>query len=395
MVAGANVNTSDTGAYASVANGILPAANAYGITAGNLQHWRKAKANARAGVASGKLLVVGDSTSYGYPNSTAQGHSWPGRLATMLNSFHVPALASVANLSAKNGGPDGKPDSRVVLGTAWSWTPSTGLGQGDRGGVVGTVGSTGDLTFAPGYNFDTIVLYYIEFSNKGTVTVNINGGASLATIDASVGTGIGVTSVSATRGVNTIHVTPPTGAGKTDFNLLAIEAYDSTVPAVRVINLGVDGSTAANNGGVFWADDTAAYSAAYTINAVAPDLTVIMLGINDSGYATGVAAYTAAINKLVAYAQNFGDVLLCSFVPSNPSVNANYSTESQYVAALASIAGAPSASPSLAYVDIWNHFGASHTELDNLGYYADAGVHPNDQGYADIADCIYTALAAV
>ena len=331
----------------------------------NFNKIRSKFAGVRNGTTNAKILCLGDSTTWGAKanggvNDTLS--SYPQRLATQLNSFHI---ASSVTFHIPQSFHASDVDSRWVYGTSWSKGPS-GFGNGSA--ASGTVGA-GNLTFTPGYNCDTFEVYYI--ANGGTCQASINGGAATP-LSGSGGTIQKVTLTVAAGGSNILTVNTVTTA---TVHIIGVEAYLSTEKKVRVGNAGVSGSTATH-----WATAGTNYIPAECIKAFAPDLSIIMLGINDAlGFRT-VAQFEADILKTVDAAKISGDVILCSVVPSS-YISAS-GLEEQYRSSVQALA----TKNNFGYIDIFGRFG-SYTTANSNGFMSDL-VHPNGIGYTDIASAV-------
>ncbi len=147
-----------------------------------------------------------------------------------------------------------------------------------------------------------------------------------------------------------------------------IDAYQSAIPGIRVGNIAVSGST------------TTTWSGNDSINAIsawAPDLTVIMLGINDALAGTSVADWGTAIQRIMNTAVLTGDVLVMSVVPSDPTLSGGFVIEQEglYRDNLRTRA----ASGDHGFFDLFDLIGARSDAL-----YVD-GVHPNATLHLQIA----------
>src|SRR6202035_4404848 len=98
------------------------------------------------------------------------------------------------------------------------------------------------LAFTPTGQVDTFEVYWYNNNNSGTATLNVNGGATLATLTATGTTTVTKTVVTATKGTNTLNVV---GGGATQFYIMGVVAYDSTTPAIDIIQAGTYGSLVA------------------------------------------------------------------------------------------------------------------------------------------------------
>jgi lysophospholipase L1-like esterase len=149
--------------------------------------------------------------------------------------------------------------------------------------------------------------------------------------------------------------------------VVAVEFFDSTNPnIVRVLPAGVGGSQANQ-----WANAPAAtqFGGQAFISAVAPDLTVISLGINDDAAGRTASQILGDVNTLAARAKVSGDVLLMSAFP-HPSATSLDAVNAAYLAS------------TYPYVDLAFRYG--YTML-SAGLMTTDQTHPNALGYGDAA----------
>lgn len=341
------------------------AATAYGLS-----KWRKALAKVRSGGGRAKLALIGDSTTMGAGSTGASTNnaivkSYPTQLAALLNSYHVGALASsswgIALLPAT--------DPRVVYGTGWVQATAVASLGGPMASCPNT--ATTALAFTPADQWDTCDIYYAKNSGLGTFTVNVDGGATLATVNANATSGFAKETISTTLGSHTVNIAR-NGTGGTIY-IAGIHCYNSAENVVDVFNLGWYGSKVSQ-----WHVTTNGWSTGNALPILAPDLSVICLTINDWNAATDTSAYTASMQALIDVAKTTGDVILMTGVPSSTS-SASVEQQATYNAICASLA----ASNDIQIIDLTERWG-SYVESNALGYYAD-GLHPLAIGYADIA----------
>lgn len=389
-------DTANRGAYGSVgariaaetANAGFAAIPAYNVTLATRAKWRKAVGRVIAGSGFAKMLFVGDSTDWGLGSGGADGFPPSKSVANLLNRSYLPTQYS---FGVPPGGAapttDGDRDDRWSKNTVDGWVDASGWGAGNTGGFAHTGTSTSTAkTFTPGIACDTFDIYYLRNSGLGSLDISVDGGA--VTTQSCAGA-LGVQKVTVTSSLASNHVLSIVKKTQTCF-LLGVEAYDSTNKSIRVLNSGVCNSRA-KAAADHWSAAGAGQALDY-IGVIAPDLTVIRLGINDARLAasTSGADWETAIRAIIAKAQLTGDVILCSVVPSQATVLQNagagpgtaVALEQDYRDRCLTIA----TSLGCAYVDIFTRYG-SFTAADAAGYMAD-GLHLNAVGSADAADAM-------
>lgn len=274
-----------------------------------LINYREALGKMLQGDGHPRVLFVGDSkmmgAGAGVTDTYTSGAAIKRKtkvLADLLSSQGVAALdaAFVGNNAAPN---HANYDTRVSLGAGWSFS-SANLGN-VFGGVPAqnSGGGSGNLSFSPVGTFDTVDVIYAQGPAAGVFTVS-DGATLLDTVNA-------VGSVAPIR--QTISLSSR-GAGKTvniartsgTVFILAVIAYDSTIPSISLLNAGWFGSTAASwqNGTSFGPGANAAW------DAFAPDLTVIALGANDKNTGVLASAFKSNVQSLITRAKRSGDVVL-------------------------------------------------------------------------------------
>jgi lysophospholipase L1-like esterase len=351
----------------------------------NLQHWRKALASVRDGTGRAKLLLLGDSTTAGTGSGSggtsntvgAYAHSFPRALAPLLarsvtvndNSFIGDQSMSVVVT------PYNSYDPRVTIGTGWTYTPGT------IGGFMFKFnpGANTLLSFAPAAAFDTMVIWYSKSSTGGSFTVNVDGGATISTINTNAGTSsLSSSTLTVAKATHTININ---ASNNTTFFILGIITYDSAVPAVDLIQGGAHGSSVAglvSAGGSPWSPVPA-------LSTFAPDLTVMDLTINDSENGTALDTYRTGLQQLITAAQATGDVILMVGPPSNTTIATN-GTLDQYIAVMRSLALANNCGM-LDLKTRWVSYAVTNPVLP----YSDSK-HPGRLGYQDIAAAVYAAI---
>jgi lysophospholipase L1-like esterase len=350
----------------------------------NLKTWRKALARVRAGAGQAKILCVGDSTTFGMGAGTgAQGtigartKSWPVKLAEILNAAGIPAHAgSICGNGALTDADFVAYDPRLTLGAGWAQSTVTSLAT--RTWLNTT--SVNPLNFTPARAFDTIEVYYLQNAGYGTFTVGVDGGAAAATINAAGAQALMKATVTVPKGTHTINIARNgTGAG---VHIAHINTFDSTAPAVSVINAGWSGAATSS-----WDSVTSPWSPGNAIGVIAPDLTILNLGINNWRAAppVDVPTFKTQLANTLLRAKATGDVILLGPPPSEIGA-ALPENQAAYLLAIYEIALANN----VPVIDITQRFG-SHEDANALGFYFDQ-LHPNGLGYADIAHLISLGL---
>ncbi|ROS63921.1 GDSL-like lipase/acylhydrolase family protein [Curtobacterium sp. PhB172] len=339
------------------------------FTVASMGRARAAFAGVRAGTRSAKILCVGDSTTAGYGTSSAL--SYPSRLVAAL-AAGVPARAGLSIP------PRQVEDPRWSLG---GWAVINSFGWADSLALMSDNPGVGLASYTPGALADTFDVYYFGTGGYGTLHVELDTGEKID-VDTSGAAG-SVQKVTVTASVATAnHVVNFYNPTPKPVAVLGVDAYVAATPNARVGNVGVSGSASGQWGSVQGAVTGSGSAAA--IRAYAPDLTLIMLGINDAKMAVSVDAYLANVAATIAAAKASGSVMLLSVVPSNTP--AEDALERQYRDALPGFAR----TQGVGFVDILGRFG-SYAESQPLGMYSD-GLHPSTIGYVDIATAVARAI---
>jgi lysophospholipase L1-like esterase len=341
-------------------------------TVQGLPAWARKRMLATLAQGPCRVLCVGDSTTAGvYSDSytTATGsanqggpNSYPAQLAKRLTAMGIPAEYSFC--LPGHGGND---DSRWSLGT-WGYAA---YGAGMNAAITSaTAGQTATVT--PTNVANTYIVYFFGDSGTGVFTAQATGGVSVSinTVETTAGIyGSAVVTASATASTNTITFTNTSG---TVF-VVGVESSDSANPnKVRIMGAGVGGSKA-----TVW-NNTSGPGALNFIKGIAPDLTIISLGVNDGAVPDTTANVLAAVNSIAATAAASGDVLLMSAVPHD-SVTAVDGYNAAYKGT-----GKP-------YADLQARWG---NKGPVMGLMTTDNTHPNALGYGDMATLVANTLTA-
>lgn len=351
-----------------------------------IPHWNKAVCNVRALTGRGKLLMVGDSTNSGAGSGSsgtlnlvgARPKSWPTDMATLLTSF-----VACSDLSLWNNNGVQPSTTYTLYDPRFSITGSgfgAGAGIASLGGglFTYTTGSACTVSFTPTAAFDTIVIYYVRNTSQGSFTTNVDGGASLGTTTTAGAAAVLTQTYTVTRSTHTINLVCGNNG---NLNLIGFYVYDSTVPAIDMIQAGWVGAKASD-----FAATANPWSSINLLKTLAPDLTIINLTINDSNNLSGVSTYSTNLQTIITAAKISGDVILMVGPPSN-TTPATDGTLDQYIAAmygLASSNGCP-------VVDLKSRW-TSYAFINPIMSYFDT-LHPTAVPYQDVARASLRILA--
>ena len=341
-----------------------------------LPKWRKALGGALAGQAAARILFAGDSTTAGITNAGGATRSLsPAHLAgRLMASAGIPVntMISFGDATKAGGSTFTAFDPRWTVPAAWA-TPSNFATVG--GFALQNNSDTSTLSFNPGTGtsnqFDSFEIYFAINTGYGTFTVNVDGGATLATINAAGTRALGRQIVACTLGNHTINIAR-NGTGGAVY-IIGIVPRNSAAPSVEVYNGGIGGAALADlslSGGQFLYGDVAA--------SIAPHLTVCDIGINDRRTTTYAASWAASLQALLTTYQATGDVVACLPVPSALSYSAftTQANQDAYDAAISATAAALG-------IPVWSKRARLGTyEIANpQGLYSDT-LHPSTAGYA-------------
>ncbi len=349
-----------------------------------LRHWNAAVAKVRAGVQLGKAALIGDSTTTGTGAGSggagltgARAKSYPTVLATLLQAYQVPAQANSFFGGAGQTSTyfSSGYDPRVIQAPGTGWQPNaSSLG----GGAFQNTTTTDPLQFTPVDAFDTMVIYYIQNTGFATWTVNVDGGATLATVNSAGTSSVQTSTVTTTLATHTINIAR-TGVGTSAY-IIGIDTYDSATKKLSIWNMGQSGTKVAD-----WVLAVNPWDKLNALGTVAPDLTIIDLGINDWTAGTDPTTFAANYQTLITKAQLSGDCILMVPVPSSTS-SASTATQTIYADIIRGLA----VTNTCALVDMIYPWG-SYTISNGLGYMYD-NLHPLPAGYADMARSVYNQL---
>jgi lysophospholipase L1-like esterase len=361
-----------------VSQGVFSVGPAVAINSLTRMSYRKMMAKVLSG-SRARLLIYGDSTTMGAGAGTNSGGTtgvvgaragcWVTKLAAALTAAGIPTY-NEAVMGDQNATFAGETyatyDPRTTI---VGWTTSSIDCPGGRGWTSSTIGHKWSLT--PGMTFDRFDVYYTTSVGNGSMTADVDGGATLATINTSAATGIAKTTVSCTRGTHTLNLTVSTA---NNIFLIGVVPWDSTVGGLDIIQCGWWGGKASN-----LSVNTNAWSVANPaiLTSIAPDLGIIQLTINDATQSTAAATFAANLAVIdTAMATAGAEVAYMSGIPSSDVT----STNGQLAAIVAAVSSRAAAQSRL-YMDLGARC-VDYATMSGAGWMYDTK-HGNTKLYAD------------
>jgi hypothetical protein len=331
---------------------------------GGLPNWKacRAKVIANSPVTNCKVLMIGDSTTMGLggnfnsTNSDARAFSYPAQLASALTTNYG-INSSVASIVSSNAVGStislySAYDTRLNAGTWILDTISAGTWLGGVNGLFLNADTTSPFSFNPAdsaasfpqnvLQTDTIDVIGVGFAGAPTVSVSVNGGATIGTVNFSTAQeAFAEGTVSTTLGSNTWGLTCSIAS---DCDLIVVRAFNSAQSEVSIMNAGWDGAKTSD-----WVNTESFFNPTATIKAIAPQLCVISLLINEWVAGTATSTVSANTQTIINACKTAGaDVLLVSPNPSEPS-SASYALQQTYVAIYQALA----ATNNIPFLDRW------------------------------------------
>lgn len=334
--------------------------------ANHLSKWVAGKAAVSGGTADAKVLVIGDSTAFGYPKGSLQ-QSWSHKLAQRFVT---------RGLSAQDGGTTpgltAGDNPRYTAGTGW---PSGILyGFGSQGWQYNN--PSGSLKYADPYiNADRFDVYFVRGSGATSITLQVDNETPVS-FDGTGTTSIGkITASTSTAATN--HTLTITAAGSG--GILFVEPWLSTSKRIRVANAGAPSTNTTT-----WANGVGIYSQAM-IAAYQPTVVICLLGANDAVSGATAKTVTTNLGILADAAVSAGaDFINLSSVPcqilSEAALQQQYALRTRY-------------GTSPAFMDL-NREAGTWANWNSLGYMSDLR-HPNEAGMERIATLVDAGLALV
>lgn len=343
----------------------------FNLSSDTLRRSNIAFGRAAAGGEPFRICVVGDSTGQGFENVQK---SFPTFLINSLRRRGIPTLPGII-APAKS-----IPDAR------WA-----ALGGWDLSNVIGPAGGTwrseagnpNALFYQPLEEHTSISMHYVVQATGGKFKVD-HVGTVLGIVDTSVGT------------PNTYTKTTwPVTGGTVDaagaisevvdgpVNILGFEYLNTAYKHIATVsNLSQNGVSAQD-----WADISLSLKG---IEYVKPDLTYVLLGINDSQELRPTNVFIDKIDNIVNTAKLSGDVVLIAFPESQPDVFGQPTTalQAEYLVALDAYAKANA----IPYFD-FNLRSGGYSNYTTNPWYRDP-VHQSTDANGTIAEVLANILVS-
>lgn len=327
----------------------------YNATPSALFVARAALANASVGSSLAKIAFIGDSTTEGVPLvSNRELKSWPAKFTRTLNALgcNLDGFGGLLGCYTNNAG----------YWPQWVWSSSDWFPISVNPAIQSN-GSSKVATFTSTNTGTITELYYLN--SGASFTYTIDGGAPRTVITTGAQS-MGVATVSGLA--NTPHTLVVTSGSNSI--LVGAEVHSSTT-GLRFWNAGLGGSTSSD-----WYFSANWFSASNLVRLWAPQLTCIMLGINDAGSSVPVATYKANMQGIITQALTTGSVLL---ITPTPGLGIN---DSDYVTALYQLAE----TNNVPLIDLNDRFG-SYAVANAAGLYGD-GLHLSEAGNQALATTV-------
>lgn len=370
------------------------AASAYNVLPSNFVKFNAAidaKINTWSSASTGgvKILFCGDSITMGaYCTGGDVGTglgSYPKQLKDKFRARSIPASQTWGNFATPGVWSDG----RVTVSGGWIWNETAlFVGFGGSNYYHMAHNGTGSLTYTPRGTCDTIRIWFARLTTGQSYPVTINGVAQANLVTAG-SSAIAFQTYTVTKGTaNTVVIgSPVTDSGSAsasaDGFILGIEAYVAGAPEFQIYNAGCNGSKSTDwsstvNGNI--------WSSTKLIAAIAPDLTVIALGVNDIAQGVALATSQTSLQTIITQAKVSGDVLVVAPFPSQTGTNNNAN-----MAAFYTMLKTLATTNNCAFIDTsdrlggWDAANAKGWEHDSVG-------HLHDGGFETVAQAIYDTL---
>lgn len=335
-----------------------------------MARYRQARAKAIQGRGRCNVLLLGDSNTVGRNalgvNLDNRRLSSPDTLARILPAYYGATRGNVMGWMIGSNGTDPTYDPRFSPGSGWASNGVVSIG----GGSWKNSTTTNPLEFTPDDEWDTADIW-VAIEAAATLQAGVIG--SLTSYTPTTGQIVKLTYAAPTLAQQMLEIARVSGT----VQVIGWDCYKAG-EGMSIINAGRSGSRSDEIG-----DSTTWYSPLPAAAAIAPDLAVIQIGLNDIAQGIDPSVYQANLETLVAGMLSAGsDVVLV--VPMHPSEPRTYPW-SDYVAAMYAVAAAHD----LPVIDISNRLG-TYTESNAAGWQADT-LHPNATGYCETA-ILYRSL---
>lgn len=354
---------------------------------------KAALARVSGGTGRGKIVCIGDSTSFGEGSGTGGNgrigcmpKSWPAKLAASLSALGISAV------NENKTGSSGITTTTVTIAenrnsvkpgfnpasAGWILSSST-----TAGGVLftNTTDATSVLSYTPPISVSKIELIDLTVSTGGSITYNIDGGSETVLSQAGSSTLRSTVIDCGSLGSHTLNVKRVAG----NAFVVGVRGWDDTVKSFDIWNLGncvsqtSDWITTANP----WSSLSAATTYCADADLVIIDLTINNALLSPTSYNT---TYPTQMQSIINAAKAGGaDVMLMTGNPSRVDIIAD-SVQQQFRQALKDLA----TSNNLPMIDQYAKY-TDWVTLNALGWMFNAN-HPNELQYADLGGFLASTL---
>lgn len=376
---------------AILTSGAVPVPGQFNFKYSQFSKTRAAMARIAAGTGRGKIVCIGDSTTFGEGAGTGSGRvgcmpkGWPAKLAASLTSLGIPAVHECKIGSSGIGTgtvtiAENQNSIKPGFNPAGTWILS---GSTTGGGVLftNTTDTSSTISYTPPISVSKFELIDIVSTTAGAINYNIDGGSD--TLLSQNGTNALRSTIidCGSLGSHTLNVKRASG---TAF-FTGARAWDDTVKAFDIWNLGCCVSQTAE-----WVTSANPWSA---LNAVTQycsdaDLVIIDLTINNAllSPSTYNGTYLTQMASIINAAKAGGaDVLLMTGNPSRIDTITEQ-VQTQFRRALKNIA----LSNNLPMIDQVEKY-RDWVTLNAFGWMYNAN-HPNENQYTDLGRFIASTL---
>ncbi|MDR9813124.1 SGNH/GDSL hydrolase family protein [Rhizobium hidalgonense] len=354
---------------------------------------KAALARVAGGTGRGKIVCIGDSTTFGEGSGTGGNgrigcmpKSWPAKLAASLTALGTPAVnenkigssgITTTTVTITENRNSVKPGFNPAS-AGWVLSTSTAAG-----GVLftNTADTSSILSYAPTISVSKFELIDLTVSTGGSITYNVDGGSETVLSQAGSSTLRSTIIDCGSLGAHTLNVKRVSG----NAFVVGVRAWDDTAKAFDIWNLGncvsqtSDWITTANP----WSSLSAATTYCADADLVIIDLTINNALLSPSSYNT---TYPTQMQSIINAAKAGGaDVLLMTGNPSRIDIIAD-SVQQQFRQALRTLA----TTNDLPMIDQYSKY-TDWVTLNALGWMFNAN-HPNELQYTDLGSFIASSI---
>lgn len=310
-------------------------------TSGNLARFSTAKAGMGSGtrplvVYLGDSKTMGENIFGGFSYANCQAVNLTNKIADLCVSGGLQTNKDIAfsQLGMSTIAIQASYDPRMVANTNWGYYTDTGI-SGNTWRCLNP--NTNPLSYTFAGTTDRVKIWYIQrTANQDTIAVY--DGATLLGTQPTVGGASALASktfnLASRASGKTISIQRTNTIAQT-VSIQGIIAWDSTVPAIDLINLGRSGSKASFE----WVSAAAAWSPINGIKTLNADLYVINLGSNDLAASVSVATFTSSMQTIIdACKFNGGNVVLVNPTKGQQPTYGDAAAQAAYSAAIRALA---------------------------------------------------------